>query len=169
MKVLVSVASRHGATAEIGGAIADTLRGAGVDVDVLRPEEVQSLDGYDAAVLGSALYFGRWLGPARDLVTTHADELRGLPVWLFASGPVTQVKDEGDIAEGDKLKELIAARDNRVFAGQLKREGLSFTERVSVRMIKSPWGDYRPWPAIRDWASSIAVSLVDAAPAPSAV
>jgi len=157
--VLVSVATRHGATAQIGEAIARSLRAAGVQVRVVSPEDVVSLVDYDGAVIGSALYLGKWLAPARDLVESHADELRRLPVWLFASGPITPIKDQGDIAEGDRLRDLIGARDNRLFAGQLKKQGLSLVERVTVRMVGSPWGDYRPWPEIEAWAESIATSL----------
>ena len=159
MKALVTVSSRHGATRELGDAIADTLRSAGIEVDTISPEQVDALTSYDAVVVGSALHMGRWMSPARDLVKDRAEELRRLPVWLFASGPVTPVHDDADAAEGKKLKELIGARDARVFAGQLKKEGLGFVERQMVRMIHSPWGDYRPWDDIRDWAQSIATSI----------
>ena len=159
MKALVTVSSKHGATKEIGDAIADALRSAGIEVVAIAPEHVDLLAGYDVVVVGSALYMGRWMGPARALVSTRADQLRQLPVWLFASGPVTQVDDAGDAAEGKKLQELIGARDARVFAGQLKKEGLSFVERQIAKMIHSPWGDYRPWDDIREWAQSIATSI----------
>ena len=160
MKILVTVASRHGATGEIGDEVGKVLREAGLEADIVHPERVETLDGYDAVVVGSAIYMGRWLGPARDFVKSHADELSRLPVWLFSSGPVTaKTDDPADRAEGERLRELIGARDSRVFAGQLKKEGLGFGERTIVRMIKSPWGDYRPWPAIRSWATSIATDL----------
>lgn len=159
MKVLVAVASKHGATTEIGKAIAATLQDKGVYAAVMSPEHVSRVDGYDAVIVGSALYMGRWLGPARDFIQTNADDLRRLPVWLFASGPVTPVDDEGDAAEGKKLAELIGARDAKVFAGQLKQDSLGFVEKQVVRMIKSPWGDYRPWSAIAAWAGEIADEL----------
>jgi menaquinone-dependent protoporphyrinogen oxidase len=159
MKTLVTVASRHGATEEIGRAIADELHSAGLAVDFVPPERVESLDEYEAVVVGSALYMGRWLAPARDFVEGHVDELKQRAVWIFGSGPVTPIKDEGDAAEGQRLLELVGARDNRVFAGQLKKEGLSFVERTVVRMIHSPWGDYRPWPAIAEWTQGIAAVL----------
>ena len=159
MKVLVTVASKHGSTQEIGRAIADSLQAAGIQVDMSAPERVASLDDYDAVVVGSALYMGRWMGTARDFVRAQADSLRARPVWLFASGPVTDKDDAADAAEGRKLLELVGARDARVFPGKLDRHGLSFGERTIVRMIKSPWGDYRPWESIREWASSIATSV----------
>jgi len=159
MKLLVAVATRHGATAEIGEAIARTFRSRGMAVDSIAPEKVDSLAGYDAAVIGSAVYLGRWLAPASEFIDGHADELRRIPVWLFASGPITPIKDEGDVAQGEKLRELIGARENRLFPGRLEKEGLNIVERVSVHMVGSPWGDYRPWPEIEEWAASIATSL----------
>ena len=65
-------------------------------------EEVDSLDGYDACVIGSAVYVGHWLDPARELVETHARALAGRPVWLFSSGPLgppDKLKPEGDPVE----------------------------------------------------------------------
>ena len=46
-----------------------------------------------------------------------------------------------------------------MFAGKLEKDGLNVIERVSVRMVGSPWGDYRPWPEIDAWAESIAEEL----------
>ena len=61
MRILVSVASKHGATFEIGEAIATELRGTGAEVDVQHPNDVGPLDGYDAFVLGNDGVI-RWLG-----------------------------------------------------------------------------------------------------------
>lgn len=159
MKTLVTVSSKHGSTTEIGAAIAEALRTAGFDVDLITPEQVASLAGYDAVVVGSGVYMGRWLGPARDFVRDHADELRKRDVWLFSSGPITGVDDPADAANGLKLLELVGGREHRLFAGRLEKEGLGFSERAIVRLIKSPWGDYRPWDEIREWAASIAEAL----------
>ena len=86
MRVLVTAASKHGATAEIARAIAEELTAAGVDA-VLPPADAHP-DGYDGVVLGSAVYAGRWFAPAREFVDRHADTLRQPQVWLFSSGPV---------------------------------------------------------------------------------
>ena len=81
MRVLVAVASKHGATRELAAVIADELGAAGHAVDLLEAGAVGSLAGYGAAVLGSALYMGAWLPEARRLVSQGAEmrgaELRG--------------------------------------------------------------------------------------------
>ena len=67
MRILVSAASRHGSTAEMATELGKALRGAlpRVGIDVVPPSRVPGVDGYDAVVLGSAVYFGRWLDEAR--------------------------------------------------------------------------------------------------------
>jgi len=160
MKVLVTVASKHGATTGIGEAIAETLRSKGLYVAVIEPQQVDSVEEFDAVIVGSGIYMGRWLAAAREFVEDNAVALGKRPVWLFGSGPTPPVDDEGDTADSNRLKELIGARDARVFAGELKQESLGFVERQIVKMIKSPWGDYRPWEAIEDWAESIADELI---------
>ncbi|MGB3632550.1 MAG: flavodoxin domain-containing protein, partial [Rubrobacteraceae bacterium] len=65
MKVLVSAASKHGATTgiaeELGKALEESLRERGIGsgeevVDIRLVEQVGSVDNYDAVVLGSAVY-----------------------------------------------------------------------------------------------------------------
>ena len=75
MRALVTAASRHGATHEIATAIAAGLARRGVTAEARPAEELESLDGYDAYVIGSAVYVGRWLEPARGLVEAHAAAL----------------------------------------------------------------------------------------------
>ena len=100
------------------------------------------------------------MGPARDLVNGSADALRTRPVWLFSSGPLGRgIVDPADAAEGMKLLELVGAREHRVFPGKADKQELGFVERRIVSMVKSPWGDHRDWPAIREWAASIAREL----------
>ncbi|MDZ7733935.1 MAG: flavodoxin domain-containing protein [Acidimicrobiia bacterium] len=76
MRVLVSAASRHGATTEIADVLGAVIA-AEHAVTVTAPDEVVGLEDHDAFVLGSAVYAGHWLDPAHELVETHADVLAG--------------------------------------------------------------------------------------------
>ena len=58
--VLVAYASKHGATAEIAAAVAQTLNECGLRAACMNASEVESLEPYDAVVLGSAVYMKRW-------------------------------------------------------------------------------------------------------------
>jgi menaquinone-dependent protoporphyrinogen oxidase len=159
VKVLVSVASKHGSTEEIGDRIAKRLCLALLDVHVVPPNSGIRVESYDACVIGSAVYMGRWMAEARRFVEANAEQLRERPVWLLSSGPVTPVADERDEADARRYADEIHARGHQLFAGRLKKEGLNFGERTVVRMIHSPWGDYRPWQEIDAWADSIAREL----------
>jgi len=162
MKVLVTVASKHGSTDEIGHAIAERLRARGLEVAEQRPNG-PPLDDVDAVVIGSAVYGGRWLSPARSFVRAHLSELRRLPVWVFSSGPVgASPKPEEEPPEGLELAELINARPHRTFVGRLDPATLGLGERTLARLIGASFDDRRDWESIDRFADEIADELVSA-------
>jgi menaquinone-dependent protoporphyrinogen oxidase len=172
VRVLVTAASRHGATFEIARQIGDTLATAGLEADVRPPDEVDGVAGYDGVVIGSAVYAGRWLDPARDLIRREAEALSTRPVWLFSSGPLGDSPKPGD-APGEIAGHLDTthAIEHRVFAGKADLEDLGMAEKLIFRVVHAPHGDYRPWDEVVEWATDIARTLrADAlAPRPAAV
>src|SRR5579859_7811393 len=130
MTVLVCAASRHGATVEIAEAIGHTLTRHGIAVDVRPAERVTMVDGYEAVVLGSAVYLGRWLEPARTLAVSAGRALATRPVWLFSSGPVGQpLEPAGDPVDLASIVTETCAIEHRVFAGVICRRRLGLAER----------------------------------------
>ncbi len=161
MKVLVTVASKHGSTEEIGHAIAERLRGRGLEVEEGRPNGL-GLEGVDAVVVGSAVYAGRWLSTARSFVRAHLTELRQLPVWVFSSGPVGDPpKPAEEPAEGIELAELVHARGHRTIVGRLDPATLGLAERAVVRLIGASSDDRRDWDAVNRFADEIADELTE--------
>ncbi len=160
MKVLVSAASKHGSTGEIAKAIGETLESAGFEVAVLPPDAVTSLAGIDAVVLGSGVYVGHWMEPAKHLVERFEAEFAGLPVWLFSSGPVGDppkpIEEPADLAE---IQAATGARGHRLFAGVVDKGRLGLGEKVILSAVRAPEGDYRSWDEIRAWAGEIAAEL----------
>lgn len=168
-RVLVAVASRHGATREIAQAIGNRLetcdagRAAGVMAVVLPVEQHPDPAPYDAVVLGSAVYAGRWLEPARTYAAARAAALRGRPVWLFSSGPIgTPPFPADEPHDVGPLRQVTGARDHRIFPGRLDKQLLGFGERALVTAMRAPEGDFRDWAAVRDWADAIAEELATA-------
>ena len=165
MKILVTAASKHGGTTDIATAIAEELRAAGLLPTIVEQSQVTGLDGYDAVVLGSGVYAGRWLGDARDLVERCGPAFRERAVLLFSSGPIGEdpkpIGDPGDVAT---LTAATGARGHRVFAGRLVRDRLGFVERTVVTALRAPDGDFRDWAEIRAWARTIAHELLPAMP-----
>jgi menaquinone-dependent protoporphyrinogen oxidase len=164
MKILVTAASKHGSTDGIAKAIGAELATRGLEVMVAPVQDVGAIDPYDAVVLGSAIYLGNWMKPAKEFAARQADALASVPVWLFSSGPVGNPppEDPGDRRRGDEIAKTIGARDHRVFAGKLDRKDLNLIERAAVRAAKSPDGDFRNWDEIRGWAAGIAEALLPA-------
>jgi menaquinone-dependent protoporphyrinogen oxidase len=164
MTVLVAYASKRGSTAEIAETIAATLRREGLGVCLEPAEAVQSLDRYDAVVLGSAVYMKRWRGDARHFLKKHRKALRHKPFWVFSSGPVGDPsKDNPEWTEppdlAEKIEEL-GGREHVIFGGCLPAEPSGFVEKAMVEGTPREHRDRRNWAAIREWAHQIASQLV---------
>lgn len=165
MRVLVSVASRHGATWELGECVAKVLSERGHAVEMAAPEEVTALDGIDAVVLGSAVYLAHWMPAARELAHRLGAELAGRPVWLFSSGLATQPASGANSPnEIQELRERLGALGHRAFRGRLDRSLLSFTERAAIAGARAREGDHRDFAAVERWAGTIADALDAAVP-----
>ena len=161
MRVLVAYASKHGSTEGIAHAIADRLRERGLDAEPSPVTDQPDIGDAAAVVLGSAVYVGSWRREAVEFAERNAEALAERPVWLFSSGPLgEEVEDEEEqpkqLAE---LRGLIDPEDHHVFFGALFRSRLGFGERMMVKAVKAPEGDYRDWDAIRGWADGIADRL----------
>jgi menaquinone-dependent protoporphyrinogen oxidase len=160
MKVLVCAATKYGATGEIADAVADVLAERGLEVTVIPPEQAGAIEQFDAVVLGSAVYMGQWMKPARELVDRSAAALAARPVWLFSSGPVGEpAKPAENPVDVSEILQSTKARDHRVFAGRLVRKHLSFPDRAMASAIRAAEGDFRNWAEIRAWAAGIASAL----------
>jgi menaquinone-dependent protoporphyrinogen oxidase len=164
--VLVAFASRHGGTRDIAGAIGarleegDAGRASGLTAVVLPVEQHPDPASYDAVVLGSAVYAGRWLEPARDYATRYASALREKPVWLFSSGPIGAPPFPPDEPhDAGPMRQVTGARAHLVFPGRLDKQLLSFGERAMVTAMRAPVGDFRDWAAVSAWADAMATQL----------
>ncbi|WP_034267695.1 flavodoxin domain-containing protein [Haloechinothrix halophila] len=172
MRILVTYASKYGATEGIAEHIARTLDAAG-HTTIVRPTRANDdLGGYHAYVIGSAVYLGKWLSEARKVVRRNTTALAGKPVWLFSSGPldvaITEAAKRKQLAEATpkhiaELTKEIRPRGHRMFSGSLDAARLTRLDRL-VRMSPGgkallPDGDFRDWSDIKDWATEIALEL----------
>ncbi|OKL53496.1 flavodoxin [Bowdeniella nasicola] len=162
MKVLVVIASQHGATAEIGDAIVEELRTAGHESRRVEPADVRDLEGIDAVVLGSAVYMTQWMESARNFVQRFRTELREIPLWTFSCGLAGVPK--GNVQDPRRVGPVLLSInpiDHEVFKGRLDLGALSLRERTVARLGNAPEGDYREWDKIKEWASEIASQLTE--------
>jgi len=167
MKVLVTASSKHGSTDEIAASIGECLSERGHQLQVSAVEQVDSIRTFDAVVVGSAVYSGHWLKPAIDLVTNNVAALSSHPVWLFSSGPVGDPpKPATDPVDVGELMTMIGARGHRLFAGKIDKSKLGLAEKAIVAALRIPYGDFRDWTQINQWALEIADELAHISPSP---
>lgn len=159
MSVLVATASRHGSTHEIGRIIAKAIREADISCEHKTVDSVGRLDGYQAVVLGSAVYAGSWLQPARRFVKRFVADLEKIPVWMFSSGPLGDPLEPSDHEIDPAILGAVDTVGTAVFAGRLEFDQLSAFEKVMVKAVKAPEGDFRNIHEIIDWADEISIKL----------
>lgn len=160
MNVLVAYASKHGATAEIACFIAQRLRQKGHDVTVAQAGAVGDVDEFDSALIGGSIYGGRWPRDARRFVLDHATALRGMPTWLFSSGPAGDLTTDGlEPTCLPRLEAAISPIDHVTFNGRLEAARLSLGERLMMRATGAREGDFRNWGTIASWVETVAADL----------
>jgi menaquinone-dependent protoporphyrinogen oxidase len=164
--VLVAYGSKSGSTAEIAEKIGEVLGARGLNVSVLPAAQVADLNAYNAVVLGSAVYAGHWMFEAVNFLETHEVPLSTRPVWLFSSGPTGQ-GDPVERLHGWRFPEAqldiadrIRPQGMTLFHGKIDIDQLNFGEKLMIRAIGAPTGDFRDWDAITAWAEGIATVLL---------
>lgn len=160
--ILITYATKHGSTHEIAEALWGVLRADGFDVEIHEVEDVKDISAYDAVVLGSAVYMGRWLAPARNFLRRHDKELAQKKVWLFSSGPTGDDVNDAMNEFPEELKgdvERIKPEGVIVFHGKLDLGDTNLFERMIIKAVHAPVGDFRDWATIRDWAWGISEVL----------
>jgi menaquinone-dependent protoporphyrinogen oxidase len=166
--ILVTYASRNGATAGVAEAIGKTLAENGVQVEVLPMTEVKDLTPYQAVVAGSAIQAGKWLPEAMQFVQTRRAELAQKPFAAFLVCMTLAMKNvkahEMVPVWLEPVRALVKPVKEGYFAGVLDVGKVpSFSDRLKFRIsvLLGVWteGDHRDWDAIRAWASSLLPAL----------
>jgi len=164
MKILVAFATERGGTEGLADAIGSDLRFRGHDVSVLPASAVSSVLGYDAVILGGAIYHGQWHPDAVRCVRTHKADLRSRPTWLFSSGPLD------DRAGREHVKPVAAVRravrDCRAqgeitFGGRLMP--LPTDTVVEQYKVRHHFGDFRNPVQVMHWVADIDAALRESA------
>ena len=112
-KILVTYASKYGATAEIAGKIGDVLRQTGLQVDLFSVDGVRDLAPYQAVILGSGVYIGQWNKEAAAFLLANEKSLADRQVWLFSSGP-TGAGDAVELLTGWRLPDALSSVADRI-------------------------------------------------------
>ncbi len=163
--ILVTYATKHGATKEIAERITRVLRDEGLSAEVIPVKQVGSLAPFRAVVLGSASYYGRWRGEAVKFLKSRAAELSDRPTWLFMSGP-TGKGDPKELLKGklypsglQPTLDKIQPKDVAAFHGNSSPENFSGWEKWILKRVGADAADFRDWDMIEGWARNVAAAL----------
>jgi menaquinone-dependent protoporphyrinogen oxidase len=158
-RVLVSYASKYGSTGGVADAIGKELCSKGLAADVALIRNDSNVSSYQAVVIGSAIYMGKWMSEAADFVKENKDILSKVPVAYFLVCMTLSQPTEKKRAEVLSYMDPILKAVPEVkpvgmgtFAGALDYSNLSWLNKKILKSKGSPEGDFRDWNAIRAWA-----------------
>jgi menaquinone-dependent protoporphyrinogen oxidase len=159
--ILITYASSYGSTQEVAENIAATIRAQEIAVDLLPIREVRTLTSYSAVVLGAPLYMFRWHKDAhRFLEKFQRDLADGLPIAIFAGGPIEDTDEQWHDRRSDLDRELakhprLTPMSVQLIGGKFDPAKLRFPYSLLPAMRNMPAVDLRDWDAIRAWASAL--------------
>lgn len=166
--ILVAYATRYGSTREVAEEVGKRLGEQGLNVDVKPAADVGPLDGYDAVVVGTALYIGSILKDSLTFIERHREALEARPVAVFALGPLS-----ADYDMTEERKSLTAALAKvpwfspvvaEVFVGKYDPARLRVADKLIAALPASPLhglpaSDNRDWASIDAWADDLPAAL----------
>jgi menaquinone-dependent protoporphyrinogen oxidase len=158
--ILVCYATRYGSTGDIAGIIGEELRKEGHGVTVSPLSEVKDPGTYDAVVIGSPLYMGKWLTEARDFVSRFRHPLRERPVAVFSVGYSLKERtienlQNVDAALDTAVKIFLSPVYSGYFAGSVNPDIMTPADRAIVTMSGALPGDYRDSAEVKRWAREL--------------
>lgn len=171
MTVLVAFASELGSTREIAQHVASHMAVALGKVDCRSVEEVDSVSGYEAVLVGSAIHNQRWLPTAALFFTRLAPELAKRPVWAFNVGMADALpkpfRKRAEAMQQSRLRgaltQEVPLRGHKVFSGVYRSDQMPAPLRVLFRFAGGRFGDLRNWAAVDAWTDQITAQLAETA------
>ena len=171
--VLIAYATRSGSTGEVAQAIAAAMDEAGVPAEVQAVEEVATLSGREAIILGAPLYVGRFPKEFHQFLRFQREALRVQRPWVFVVGPTRNREADFEGASKQAERQLngypwLCVKDVQVFGGRWSLQNLPFPfsllRRIPGNPLKTiPEEDSRDWTAIRAWGIGVAQQIRPAA------
>jgi len=165
-KILVAYATRYGSTASVAEAVGEVLCRLGHEVDVRLAKNVRDVSSYQAAIIGSAIYAGKWMNEATELVKAQQQALARVPAAYFVV--CLTMKDQTPQARAKALAYLDPVRKAiptvqpaavGLFAGVVNFNTMSFMHRSMLKAMGAPEGDFRNLAAVKAWSSEVGPAL----------
>jgi menaquinone-dependent protoporphyrinogen oxidase len=161
--VLVAYATKYGSTRDVADAVVSVFVERGIDAVARSADEVRSLDGYSAVVLGTALYFFMWRGEAHRFLKRNRRALSAMPVAVFGLGPIEDTPEQFEGAREHLGKGLakhawLSPVSTVVFGGRLDPSHLRFPDNNPAMRAMAAI-DLLDFDAVRAWADGLVEAL----------
>jgi menaquinone-dependent protoporphyrinogen oxidase len=163
-KVLVVYGTGSGCTSGIAEQIGKTLAENGATVDVKPATDKPDASAYDAVVVGSGVRGGTWHAPVREWVKSNSATLKSKPLAMFTVGLMIREEGKRDEVAGYGKPVVdengLAPIGTGLFAGWNEPKSFSLPERLIMKVMKAPQGDFRDMAAVSEWTRSVAPQLI---------
>ena len=161
-KILIAYTSKYGSTAGVADAIAKELCNKGASVDVRLINKVTNLSIYQAVIVGSPIYKGKWMPAAVKFLEENSGMLSKIPVAYFVvcitmQNPTEENRQKALAYLDPVLHSVPQVRLVKIglFAGALHYDRLSWLMSKILKAKGLPEGDFRNWDTIRAWAANL--------------
>lgn len=162
MTVLVAYATHSGATRTLAETLAAALRAAGLEVDLTDIENSPDPAHYEAVVLGSGVRVDAIEKTATAWALQRAEALGKQPFAFFScSGSASDPSKGGKQKATDTFLEKLPVGPVAVknFPGWVLMDRIPLHERLLLKSMRTPTGDFRDLPAVEAWGREIAPLL----------
>ncbi len=163
-KVLIVYGTKTGCTKGVAEEIGKTMTALGATADVVAAVDEVDVAGYDAFVVGSGVRAGSWHGSVKKWVAENAETLKSVPTAFFTTCLTmgTEPEKAPEVRSyTDKLIEDTGVRpvDIGLFAGMNDPSAFNLPERLVLKAIKAPQGDFRDYEAVAAWSQEVTGKL----------
>ncbi len=162
-RVLVAYATMAGSTEGIAKRIGEVLKNHNLPVDVLEVSQIEDLSKYETVVLGSGIRGGAFFSGANMFIEQNKSELEVKDFHVFLvcltmreDTPANRLTVEGYL---HPIRSQIKPISEGLFAGAYDSSKHNFMEKLVMRAMKAPEGDFRRWDEIASWAEGVATSI----------
>ncbi len=160
-RVLVGYATNMGSTAAVAEKITEVLQQRGFETDIRLLKDSPRLNGYNAAVLGSAINGGLWLPESLEYLQTNRESLSRIPVAVFSVHGMALGESESETARRmgylDKVRQLVTPVAEGFFAGKMQK--MNWLQARAFKFFGGTVveGDGRDFEKIAAWAREIEI------------
>lgn len=156
MKIAIIYSSKTGSTLEIVQFMKTVLEKKNAIVEIKKASDSIQLKSYQAIMIGSPIYMGRWNKEATSFIEKNQAELKNMPIAYFSVGMSFDKKDAKSLEQIEKYLEkersLVKPLSEGRFMGRMDFSKLNFFQRMISKMVGAKEEDKRNWKAIQLWS-----------------